>query len=498
MDSSTSLNLVRAEARVLVHSPSLKDATSQLPLPATVTVSSELVEDLLVQLMLRLNPLRSSIGAQLDQQQLLTLCLHLSAVTLETLKTVPGVSLDANLPPPPCNIWKVAVLLQSSLMKTFGTSIQVKKRLVKKDPALLNFIPQHIIKAVLTKAESAGETAAPTLASDEESRLFSQFLPESVKEEMFEQHGSWIRCTKVFSKAFPIITDEDMLEYQQRITKPRLSSRDVVWVDKKYFVADFYEEVKTAADNSSLLQKPLALNPPSIHLKPSQLYLQFMAVKPDLITDRVSVKEATIRSVLVDLFKCRNENFSKAQQQKAFVDDMVEHIHLLLQKEAEKYSKNRVFLQNLKYLEDPKQEVKLSQELWHPLKVRLGEALPNTRLTREGLMEDVEAALVACSLIATKILNHLKPTVSFAAGTKPGDETPYSINIPIKRDERQTKRELTQLELRLQEEKAQAREEVFSAEIVTVPVVATEPKEKTKKKNKLFSLLCKLAWWRKT
>lgn len=159
MDSSSSFNLERAEAQTctstepsqeLVHSSSLKDDISQLPLPATVTVSSDLVEDLLVRLMLRLNPLRSFIGAHLDQQQLLALCLQMSAATLETLRKVPGVSVDENLPPPPCNTWKAAVLLQSSLMKRFGTSIQVRKQLVRKDPALLSFIPHHIIEAVLT------------------------------------------------------------------------------------------------------------------------------------------------------------------------------------------------------------------------------------------------------------------------------------------------------------------------------------------------------------
>lgn len=99
---------------------------------------------------------------------------------------------------------------------------------------------------------------------------------------------------------------------------------------------------------------------------------------------------------------------------------------MLLQKEAEKYSKNSVFLQNLKCLQDQKREVKLNQELYHPLKVALVEVLPNTMLTREPLIEDVQAALVACNLIPHRSYCELY------VGTKPGDETPYSINIPIK------------------------------------------------------------------
>ncbi|KAI3358465.1 hypothetical protein L3Q82_014889, partial [Scortum barcoo] len=106
---------------------------------------------------------------------------------------------------------------------------------------------------------------------------------------------------------------------------------------------------------------------------------------------------------------------------------------------------------------NPKQELKLSREVCWPLKDTLYEALPNTWLSREGLMEDVQIALLACSLIAAEIINCLKPTVRFAANTKPGDETPYSLNIPIPREEKEAERELTQLELHLQEQRAQER-----------------------------------------
>ncbi|GLD57933.1 uncharacterized protein AKAME5_001009500 [Lates japonicus] len=58
------------------------------------------------------------------------------------------------------------------------------------------------------------------------------------------------------------------------------------------------------------------------------------------------------------------------------------------------------------------------------LKVKLDEALPNTWLCRKELMEDGKVALLACSLIATEIIKHLKSSVRFVANTKPGDETP--------------------------------------------------------------------------
>lgn len=128
----------------------------------------------------------------------------------------------------------------------------------------------------------------------------------------------------------------------------------------------------------------------------------------------------------------------------------------------------------------------------------LGEALPFTRLTREGLMEDLMAAVEACSMVATALFKHLKPSVSFAAGTKPGDNIPYCINLLIKKPQEAPERELTKLELR-QREHAEAGEEVPSAEAVTEPDTKdteldtqTDAEEKPKKNNKLFSWFSKL------
>lgn len=98
-----------------------------------------------------------------------------------------------------------------------------------------------------------------------------------------------------------------------------------------------------------------------------------------------------------------------------FINDMVEHIHLLLQKGMAKYINKSLH----KCPKDPKQEVKLRQELCHQLRVTLGGSLPNTMLAREVLMENIKAALVVCIIIAAKILNHLRLTVSFMIGTKP-------------------------------------------------------------------------------
>lgn len=45
-------------------------------------------------------------------------------------------------------------------------------------------------------------------------------------------------------------------------------------------------------------------------------------------------------------------------------------------------------------------------------------------------MEDPQTALLACSLIATEVLNHLKPTVSLAEDVKAGEDNPLQREPP--------------------------------------------------------------------
>ncbi|KAI3356722.1 hypothetical protein L3Q82_003400 [Scortum barcoo] len=162
----------------------------------------------------------------------------------------------------------------------------------------------------LPQAESAVEPTPCQRPGDEE--LFSQFLTESVMEDMFEQHGSWIRHTKIFQRAFPRLTDQEVLEYQQCSLLRNLPTYD-------------------SGDHG-------LLSSPKESLKAPQLCLY--------------------------------------------------------------------------------------------------------QLTTVLLWEQT-------------------------SNTKPGDETPFSLNIPIPREEKEAERELTQLELRRQEQRAEAREEDFSAEIDT-------------------------------
>lgn len=92
-------------------------------------------------------------------------------------------------------------------------------------------------------------------------------------------------------------------------------------------------------------------------------------------------------------------------------------------------------------------QVKLSKELSWPLKQALGKAFPYTWLSREGLMECPQIALLACELIAAEMLEHLKPSVSFTEGTASGDDTPYTVNVPVKREGETDATPLTQLEV---------------------------------------------------
>ncbi|XP_034567624.1 uncharacterized protein LOC117832553 [Notolabrus celidotus] len=479
-------NMQRAEAQTgdsFKASP-VEDVSS-LSVPAVVTVSTDLVEDLLVHLLLKLHPLESYTSAHLDQQQLLTHCLHLSATTLETLRKDPGVSVDKDLPPPSCEAWKAVAFLVCSIMERFGTTYRIRKLVVNKDPALLSFIPDQIIESVLQiyKDQSEDVWIPPQIPFDEDDLLFSQFLPENIKEESLEQYGPWIRRMKIFQRAFPKTSDKEILENQKPLIEPVQSIQHIESGDEKDFVVDSEEEEKTADDTCCLQQEPCSEDHKQVSDSEEQqsddgaqnLQLPELSVdqlmtdddqtaEQNLQTNRAVVEPSTIKQVLLKLFKPPNFCTPRSQRRQDFDDEMVEHIHMLLQKEAKKYGKNRIFLKHLNCLKDPKEEVKINRKLHRLIKARMRDVLPNTRLKRDDLMEDAQAALSACSLISSEIMNYLKPSVSFAPGTKPGDETPYSLNIPIKRETTEPGRELTQLELHAQEQQAGTREKINTEE----------------------------------
>ncbi|CAL8307679.1 unnamed protein product [Lota lota] len=77
----------------------------------------------------------------------------------------------------------------------------------------------------------------------------------------------------------------------------------------------------------------------------------------------------------------------------------------------------------------------VSNELIEEYQQRVAQPSSSTRDTMEGLMEDRQVALLACSLIAPEVLNNLKPSVSFSEEVQGGDNTPYSVILPVRKEE---------------------------------------------------------------
>jgi len=249
-------------------------AAASHPLPPKFLISRELVEDFLVSFLLKLHPLNGRGVKQLSQQELLAMTIRMTAVTLATLERVPGVSVDQKLPAPLCNMRRTVLQLQSVMVEKFGTVIKVKKLVGLKDPAVLTAVPQCVMEGVLRLYQSldeAGPAGVPvpcgeTAKAVEEAmkdKLFSQHLPEALKKTLFQQYGTWIRHTATFQQAFPKMTDQDVMDYRCKVLKPRLSNRDVVWVEHRYLVCDEKEEEeeeRKVRPASTLMENHLALD----------------------------------------------------------------------------------------------------------------------------------------------------------------------------------------------------------------------------------------------
>ena len=255
-------------------------AAASHPLPPKFLISRKLVEDFLVSFLLKLHPLNGRGVKQLSQQELLAMTIRMTAVTLATLERVPGVSVDQKLPAPLCNMRRTVLQLQSDMVEKFGTVIKVKKLVGLKDPAVLTAVPQCVMEGVLRLYQSldeAGPAGVPvpcgeTAKAVEEAmkdKLFSQHLPEALKKTLFQQYGTWIRHTATFQQAFPKMTDQDVMDYRCKVLKPRLSNRDVVWVEHRYLVCDEKaeeeeeereEEERKVRPASTLMENHLALD----------------------------------------------------------------------------------------------------------------------------------------------------------------------------------------------------------------------------------------------
>ncbi|CAL8364047.1 unnamed protein product [Arctogadus glacialis] len=118
------------------------------PLPPPFSVSSELVEVLLVQLVLTLHPVDASGDQALSPRDLRELLDHLTAVIHRILANTPGVAVDSGSPLPLCNTRRPVLQLQSTLLREFESDTQ--ELLARRDPALLASIANGVAEAVLT------------------------------------------------------------------------------------------------------------------------------------------------------------------------------------------------------------------------------------------------------------------------------------------------------------------------------------------------------------
>ena len=75
--------------------------------------------------------------------------------------------------------------------------------------------------------------------------------------------------------------------------------------------------------------------------------------------EKVLIQRSTAERVVEELFRGQDQTFyqSQARKYRAFEKELVEHVYLVLEKEAEAYRNNRVFKQTLERLMDPVQEV---------------------------------------------------------------------------------------------------------------------------------------------
>lgn len=136
---------------------------------------------------------------------------------------------------------------------------------------------------------------------------------------------------------------------------------------------------------------------------------------------------------LVELFTGHDKNFFKPQHQQdqAFENEVVEHVYFLVKREAKE----------------------IKWELCHPLSVMLGWALPHSWLTKEGLIKGVKLPWWISAVVPKEILDNVKPTVHFAASTKPEMRLHVTSTTPPQDTNKK-------LELHLQAEWPQAREKI--------------------------------------
>ncbi|KAK6300465.1 hypothetical protein J4Q44_G00285630 [Coregonus suidteri] len=232
-------------------------------------ISGELFNDFVVKFILKLHPMNGHGTKQLDQQALLLLVVKMASVAFNILRKIPGISVDEKLCPPFCNMRQTVLHMQSAMIHQFGTTIKIKKLVSMKDPVIISTIPSAICEGILMVYKGISDTyplqvlgpQRPIARSCEEAMeskaLCSSPLPEDLRKTIYNHYGSQVGKLALFQKAFPL-NDHIKLDYIHRVSLPRSSNRDVVWIDPKYFVGDDDEEVVTSSNTVPV--NPLALD----------------------------------------------------------------------------------------------------------------------------------------------------------------------------------------------------------------------------------------------
>ncbi|XP_034150117.1 uncharacterized protein LOC105012216 isoform X2 [Esox lucius] len=150
-------------------------------------------------------------------------------------------------------------------------------------------------------------------------------------------------------------------------------------------------------------------------------------------------------------------------------NDMVDHIHIKIQKEALKYKDHRVFKSTLKNLEeDPLMMSTFVLNCCQSFVIKYWNIVQDHIRSKEQLHPD-KLSLLVCDLMVGEIMTHLRPTLTFSKDTKDGDNRPYCINVPVKRDTSSPDdADKTKLELRIEKARADQMKELL---------VPSEPKD---------------------
>ncbi|CAL8346368.1 unnamed protein product [Lota lota] len=382
-----------------------------LPPGSMLTVSSDLVDDLLVQLMLRLHPLNGEGYRQLNQQTLLTVTLKMSCLILATVRKMPGITVDTSLPCPGWDIRRLAMLVQCSLIKSFGTPLQ--------GPNMLYSILWEVVEALLAQYHSVSpeETSIPTQAprveQEMEERLLSQTLPEQVREQLYLRFGKWVQHSKLLCRALPSMstTEQNLRGGDPPVNINTLGDNPVTLDGSLDALQKEHPDSHSCCDQSMVENSSCGPVVTGDLLPPAA---QPVDRDSDSVstTDMVLIQRSTVGLIVAQLFRGRDQMSSQSHilRYRAFQKLVVQEVHLLLQKEATMYQNNHGFQQTLERLMDPKQ------------KERLKEAFPGMCLSREGLMEDPQNTLLACALIATEAFDYLKTSVSFPDDVKEAEE----------------------------------------------------------------------------